>query len=201
MGWAIRRHGRSDMILALRRGLIMHVAVVKATFDEDARVWYVESSDIEGLHVEGTLSRRFAATFRTPPPTSLKATEPGKSTSRSSRTRRSVLALPREGIRQGGPRSIEQGRMLFPAPRKGRSRYLDNPGGKADCRAFPDQFPTHREWHSEGHGPLQGHLRRGTQQPTNVIVRCLIERSKIELQNRPHNRAFFGSGTQLNPRG
>ena len=31
----------------------MHVAVVKATFDEDARVWYVESSDIEGLHVGG----------------------------------------------------------------------------------------------------------------------------------------------------
>jgi predicted RNase H-like HicB family nuclease len=31
----------------------MRVAVVKATFDEDAGVWYVESSDIEGLHVEG----------------------------------------------------------------------------------------------------------------------------------------------------
>jgi hypothetical protein len=25
----------------------------KPTFDEDARVWYVESSDIEGLPVEG----------------------------------------------------------------------------------------------------------------------------------------------------
>jgi predicted RNase H-like HicB family nuclease len=31
----------------------MRVAVVKTTFDEDALVWYVESSDIEGLHVEG----------------------------------------------------------------------------------------------------------------------------------------------------
>jgi hypothetical protein len=29
----------------LKRGPPMHVAVVKATFDEDARVWYVESSD------------------------------------------------------------------------------------------------------------------------------------------------------------
>jgi hypothetical protein len=48
----------------------MRVAVVKAAFDEDARVWCVESSDIEGLHVEGTLSRRFAATWLTPPWTS-----------------------------------------------------------------------------------------------------------------------------------
>jgi predicted RNase H-like HicB family nuclease len=31
----------------------MHVAVLKAAFDEDAHVWYVESSDVEGLHVEG----------------------------------------------------------------------------------------------------------------------------------------------------
>jgi hypothetical protein len=37
----------------------MRVAVVKATFDEDAGVWYVESSDIEGLHVEGTSFEAF----------------------------------------------------------------------------------------------------------------------------------------------
>ena len=37
----------------------MRVAVVKATFDEDARVWYVESSDIEGLHVEGDTFEAF----------------------------------------------------------------------------------------------------------------------------------------------
>jgi len=37
----------------------MRVAVVKATFDEDAGVWYVESSDIEGLHVEGTTFEAF----------------------------------------------------------------------------------------------------------------------------------------------
>ena len=81
----------------------MHVAVVKTTFDEDASVWYVESSDIEGLHVEGIRSRRSAATLRTPPPTSSKVAGLGKSTSRSSRTPPSVLALPREGLRQAGP--------------------------------------------------------------------------------------------------
>jgi hypothetical protein len=30
----------------------MRVSVLKAAFDETAQVWYVESSDIEGLHVE-----------------------------------------------------------------------------------------------------------------------------------------------------
>jgi hypothetical protein len=37
----------------------MHVAVLKAAFDEDAQVWYVESSDIEGLHVEGDTFEAF----------------------------------------------------------------------------------------------------------------------------------------------
>jgi hypothetical protein len=37
----------------------MHVAVLKAAFDEDAHVWYVESSDIEGLHVEGDTFEAF----------------------------------------------------------------------------------------------------------------------------------------------
>ena len=37
----------------------MRVAVLKAPFDEDARVWYVESSDIEGLHVEGATFEAF----------------------------------------------------------------------------------------------------------------------------------------------
>ena len=44
--------------IGLNRGL-MRVAVVKATFDEDAGVWYVESSDIEGLHVEGETFEAF----------------------------------------------------------------------------------------------------------------------------------------------
>ena len=37
----------------------MRVAVLKAAFDEDARVWYVESCDIEGLHVEGDTFEAF----------------------------------------------------------------------------------------------------------------------------------------------
>jgi predicted RNase H-like HicB family nuclease len=45
--------------IALNRGPLMRVAVVKATFDEDAGVWYVESSDIEGLHVEGDTFETF----------------------------------------------------------------------------------------------------------------------------------------------
>jgi chemotaxis protein CheY-P-specific phosphatase CheC len=31
----------------------MRVAIVKAAFDGEAAVWYVEHSDVEGLHVEG----------------------------------------------------------------------------------------------------------------------------------------------------
>jgi hypothetical protein len=31
----------------------MRVAVVKATFDDDAGVWYVDHSDIDGPRVEG----------------------------------------------------------------------------------------------------------------------------------------------------
>jgi Domain of unknown function (DUF1902) len=45
--------------IGVKRGPLMHVAVVKATFDEDARVWYVESSDIEGLLVEGDTFEAF----------------------------------------------------------------------------------------------------------------------------------------------
>ena len=37
----------------------MLVAVLKAAFDEDAHVWYVESSDIEGLLVEGDTFEAF----------------------------------------------------------------------------------------------------------------------------------------------
>ena len=31
----------------------MRAAIVKAAHDEDAGVWYVEHSDVEGLHMEG----------------------------------------------------------------------------------------------------------------------------------------------------
>ena len=31
----------------------MRVAIVKAAYDEDAKAWYVQHSDFEGLHVEG----------------------------------------------------------------------------------------------------------------------------------------------------
>ena len=38
---------------------MMRVAVVKAGFDDDAGVRYVEHSDIEGLHVEGETFEAF----------------------------------------------------------------------------------------------------------------------------------------------
>jgi hypothetical protein len=41
----------------------MRVAVLKAAFDEDADVWYVESSDIEGLSVEGDTFKAFCRNF------------------------------------------------------------------------------------------------------------------------------------------
>jgi predicted RNase H-like HicB family nuclease len=37
----------------------MRVAVVKAAHDDDAGVWYVEHSDVEGLHVEGETFEAF----------------------------------------------------------------------------------------------------------------------------------------------
>ncbi len=37
----------------------MRVAVVKAAYDRDARVWFVEHSEIEGLHVEGETFEAF----------------------------------------------------------------------------------------------------------------------------------------------
>jgi hypothetical protein len=37
----------------------MRVAVVKAAHDNDAGVWYVEHSDVEGLHVEGDTFESF----------------------------------------------------------------------------------------------------------------------------------------------
>jgi len=37
----------------------LRVAIVKAAFDDAAGVWYVEHSDIEGLHVEGDTFEAF----------------------------------------------------------------------------------------------------------------------------------------------
>jgi hypothetical protein len=37
----------------------MRVAVVKAAHDDDAGVWYVERSDVEGLHIEGECFEAF----------------------------------------------------------------------------------------------------------------------------------------------
>jgi Domain of unknown function (DUF1902) len=48
----------------------MRVAVVKAARDDEAGVWCVQHSDIEGLHIEGDLSKPFARTSQAPRPTS-----------------------------------------------------------------------------------------------------------------------------------
>ena len=37
----------------------MRVAVVKAAYDDEACVWYVEHSDVEGLRVEGETFETF----------------------------------------------------------------------------------------------------------------------------------------------
>ena len=37
----------------------MRVAVVKAGYDDEAGVWYVQSSDVEGLRVEGDTFEAF----------------------------------------------------------------------------------------------------------------------------------------------
>jgi Domain of unknown function (DUF1902) len=37
----------------------MRIAVVKAAHDDDAGVWYVEHSDVEGLHIEGETFESF----------------------------------------------------------------------------------------------------------------------------------------------
>jgi uncharacterized protein DUF1902 len=45
--------------LAERRNREMRVAVVKAAHDDEAGVWYVEHSDVDGLHVEGETFEAF----------------------------------------------------------------------------------------------------------------------------------------------
>jgi predicted RNase H-like HicB family nuclease len=42
-----------------RRNEEMRIGVVKAAHDDDAGVWYIEHSDIEGLHVEGETFETF----------------------------------------------------------------------------------------------------------------------------------------------
>ncbi len=37
----------------------MRIAVVKAAHDDEASVWYVEHSDVDGLHVEGDTFEAF----------------------------------------------------------------------------------------------------------------------------------------------
>jgi hypothetical protein len=37
----------------------MRIAVVKAAHDDDAGVWYVERSGVEGVHVEGEIFKAF----------------------------------------------------------------------------------------------------------------------------------------------
>ena len=37
----------------------MRVAVVKAAYDDDASVWYVEHSEVDGLRVEGETFEAF----------------------------------------------------------------------------------------------------------------------------------------------
>ena len=43
----------------------MRVAVVKAAHDDEASVWYVERSDVEGLHVEGETFEAFCRNVAT----------------------------------------------------------------------------------------------------------------------------------------
>ena len=44
----------------------MRIAIVKAARDDDAGVWYVEHSDVEGLHVEGETFEAFCRNVRAP---------------------------------------------------------------------------------------------------------------------------------------
>jgi Domain of unknown function (DUF1902) len=45
--------GLKRATITLVKGIDMRIAVVKAARDLDALVWYVEHSDVAGLHVEG----------------------------------------------------------------------------------------------------------------------------------------------------
>jgi predicted RNase H-like HicB family nuclease len=47
------------MLPSGRRNQEMRVAVVKAAHDDEAGVWYVEHSDVDGLHVEGETFEAF----------------------------------------------------------------------------------------------------------------------------------------------
>ena len=60
-GGGARPCGRIHGIMPSREGAAeeMRVAVVKAAHDDEAGVWYVQASDLEGLHVEGETFEAF----------------------------------------------------------------------------------------------------------------------------------------------
>jgi hypothetical protein len=80
----------------------MRVAVVKATFDEDAGVWYVESSGIEGLCVEGDTFEAFRRNAAAAAADLLEGGGANEVHIETIAHASSVLALPCEGLRQAG---------------------------------------------------------------------------------------------------
>ena len=64
----------------------MRVAVVKAAHDDDAGVWYVEHSDMEGLHAEGETFECSCRNVETRSPISLRPAGRAMSRLKSSHT-------------------------------------------------------------------------------------------------------------------
>jgi predicted RNase H-like HicB family nuclease len=73
----------------------MRVAIVKAAHDDEAGVWYVEHSDVEGLHVEGESFETFCDNVASAVEDLLEG-EGGEFTLKSLRTPRCAPASPRE---------------------------------------------------------------------------------------------------------
>ena len=142
----------------------MRVAVLKAAFDDDARVWYVESCDIDGLHVEGDTFeafRRNVADRRRRP-------SAGRGSGRcphrdhrpcfGPRTRRCVKDFGksvRDRLSSVGCSFLRHG--------KGDHDIWITPQGKRIVVPVQIKIPTYSERHFERSGPVQGVLgaRRG----------------------------------------
>ena len=76
----------------------MRIAVVKAAHDDEAGVWYVEHSDVEGLHVEGGAFDDFCRNVAGAAADLMEGTATAKFTLRLLRTPRYEPASRRDGL-------------------------------------------------------------------------------------------------------
>ena len=121
-------------IASRRRRSRMRVAVVKAAHDDEAGVWCVHHSDVEGLHVEGDTFEACCTNVAGAAADLIEGESDGDSEIQIEIiAHASVRASPREGPPQSGPIQVERGGPpLLPFGR--RACHRARPGGGAERR-------------------------------------------------------------------